>query len=284
MAGPLASNRAPGAHLPNGNKGSSNRNNTNGSVQSRSSSMNQAKGLYNVASEIADLSHLFSPSILASVSPTGSGDYMSFNKNVAQPSPPVLQTNSQGNGGASDTTSPSSLQTLDSSCGTTPEPSIDSPGQRKISGAGDNSWQVSDQQEQFCEQFAQACGNKDDPIPPTLKQSNIPAATATLTKTPALEFPGFDWMAAQNGGNFNPVLFGDYRDPQENIMSADFGDFFNEAFPMPDIGSPLNVPLEPALPKKVDLMKQIEENANGAEPEVVPADGPKQFLTCNMLW
>ncbi len=41
---------------------------------------------------------------------------------------------------------------------------------------------------------------------------------------------GIDWMAQQNGGRFDPVLFGDYREPQEAITSGDYG-FFSDAFP-----------------------------------------------------
>lgn len=58
-------------------------------------------------------------------------------------------------------------------------------------------------------------------------------------------------MAQQNGGQFDPMLFGDYRDPQENVLENNsFGDFFNEAFPSPqDFNTPYNTgELEPQKP------------------------------------
>ena len=91
-------------------------------------------------------------------------------------------------------------------------------------------------------------------------------------------------MAQQNGGNFDPVLFGDYRESQESIMNADIGDFFSEALNIPDFTSPANLMLEPTLPPKKELMKDIEEKQQGKEPDPVVVDKPKQFLTCNMLW
>ena len=99
------------------------------------------------------------------------------------------------------------------------------------------------------------------------------------------DFQGIDWLANQNGGAFDPVLFGDYRDPQESIMNSDFGGFFSDAFPLPDFGSPLTTPHETNLPPKKDLMKEIEDTQEGREPEVNESEEtPKQFLTCNMLW
>ena len=66
------------------------------------------------------------------------------------------------------------------------------------------------------------------------------SAFSTLAKTPASEINGIDWLAQQNGGQFDPVLFGDYREPQEAITSGDYDTFFNEAFPLPDLNSPFN--------------------------------------------
>lgn len=55
---------------------------------------------------------------------------------------------------------------------------------------------------------------------------------------------GIDWLAAQNGGQFDPVLFGDYRESQDAIVGdGDFTNgFFNDAFPF-EFGSPLNFDL-----------------------------------------
>lgn len=101
---------------------------------------------------------------------------------------------------------------------------------------------------------------------------------------PGSEFPSFDWLASQNGGAFDPVLFADYRDPQESVMNGGFGDFFNDAFPSLDgITSLANASSETHLPRKRDLLQEIETQAE-KEPELAPTNGPQQFLTCNMLW
>lgn len=78
---------------------------------------------------------LFSPSLLENASRSDSSDYMGLNNNVG------AATNAEKNGithrasTTSNVTSPSnssmSNHGLDSSCGTTPEPSVDSPDNRK---------------------------------------------------------------------------------------------------------------------------------------------------------
>lgn len=93
---------------------------------------------------------------------------------------------------------------------------------------------------------------------------------------------GINWLAQQNNNGFDPVLFGDYRETQDNVLSQDFGSFFNDAYPLPDLGSPLHnyndVTAEPTA--KNDLMRQVNM-AKDAE-EVVPnTDKP---MTCNKIW
>lgn len=89
-------------------------------------------------------------------------------------------------------------------------------------------------------------------------------------------------MAQQNGGAFDPVLFGDYRDPQDNILNNNaFGDFFNDAFPLQDFGTPYYTGEAP--PKK-DLMQEIEIQKNASPSELGPEDDRKQFLACDKLW
>ena len=70
-------------------------------------------------------------------------------------------------------------------------------------------------------------------------------------------------MAQQNGGQFDPVLFGDYRDPQDNILNNTFDDFFNDALPTQDFASPYNTGDVPQAEPKRDLMKEIEVKQNG---------------------
>ena len=261
-----------------------------------------------VNNKFEDLAGLFSPSILGSVSSGSSSDYLSYNTGnvVPQNNPDTLNStngqklraNTLSSASECNTASPSvssvSQNGFNSSCGTSPEPSAASPEARKASEGtmdvnGDGSRRPSEGETEFCKLLSTACGTIESPIPLAMSSSNTPSSA---TMYPNLgDFNGIEWMAQQNGGNFDPVLFGDYRDPQETIMSADFGDFFNDAFPITDFtnSSNMNVPpntntmLEPTLPPKKDLMQQIEDSQSGKEPEVVPGER-KQFLTCNMLW
>lgn len=103
-----------------------------------------------------------------------------------------------------------------------------------------------------------------------------------MAKSPAAEINGIDWMAQQNGGMFDPVLFGDFRDPQDNILNNNaFGDFFNDAFPLQDFGTPYYTGETP--PKK-DLMQEIEVRQNATPSVVGPKDDKKNFLACDKLW
>lgn len=105
----------------------------------------------------------------------------------------------------------------------------------------------------------------DDPAPIVQKSTaaNYPPAPQTLVKSPANEVNGIDWLAQQNGGQFDPVLFGDFRDPQDSILNNAFGDFFNDAFPAQDFSSPYNTGDIPSPENKRDLMKEIEVRQNG---------------------
>ena len=105
-----------------------------------------------------------------------------------------------------------------------------------------------------------------------------------LVKSPSVDIAGFDWMAQQNGGQFDPVLFGDYRDPQDNILNNSFGDFFNDAFPLNDFSTPYNTSDSPEQPPKNDFLKEIAVTQNGNPKETAPAGDAKQFVTCDKLW
>lgn len=120
------------------------------------------------------------------------------------------------------------------------------------------------------------------PSPPChVSITRYPGAAFSVAKSPATDVNGIDWMAQQNGGQFDPVLFGDYRDTQNDLLS---NDFFSDAFLSQDFNTPFNMPeeLSPSEPKK-DLMKQVEEQQNAGGEEVVPGE-PKQFLTCDKIW
>lgn len=103
-----------------------------------------------------------------------------------------------------------------------------------------------------------------------------------MAKSPAADINGIDWMAQQNGGIFDPVLFGDYRDPQDNILNNNtFGDFFDDAFPSQDFGTPYNTGEAPA---KKDLMQEIVVSKTVSPSELGPKDDKNQFVACDKLW
>ena len=89
-------------------------------------------------------------------------------------------------------------------------------------------------------------------------------------------------MAQQNGGAFDPVLFGDYRDPQDNILNNNFfGEFFNDALASQDFGTPYYT--GETLPKK-DLMQEIEVQTNATPNSLGPQDDKSRFIGCEKLW
>ncbi|EHK99008.1 putative AP-1-like transcription factor [Glarea lozoyensis 74030] len=136
----------------------------------------------------------------------------------------------------------------------------------------------------FCDKLNMACGNPNNPIPRTMSETSTTSGIQEA-QTPAFDINGIDWFAQQNDNQFDPQLFNDYREPQDNILSTDvFGDnsFFGDAYTMPDFSTPYNVEASPIAPKK-DLVQQIDEQQN-ADEEVVPADDRSKMLSCNTIW
>ena len=89
-------------------------------------------------------------------------------------------------------------------------------------------------------------------------------------------------MAQQNGGAFDPVLFGDYRDPQDNILNSNtFGDFFNDAFPLQDFGTPYYT--GEGQPKQ-GMINEVEVQKDAGSSEFGPQDDKTQFLACDKVW
>jgi AP-1-like factor len=174
---------------------------------------------------------------------------------------------------------------LSSSCGTSPEPTSQSPAAFKsndnvLSTIGEeNTIGVNTEgRATFCDKFAEACGTAQNPIP-RMKSKSLHSET---TQAPAFDLNGIDFWAQQNGNQFDPQLFGDYREPQNNILNGGLYDdsFFTEAFALPEFNSPFSVEQSPA-PKK-DLVKEIDDKLN-EDDEVVPADH-SNMLTCNTMW
>ena len=185
-----------------------------------------------------------------------------------------------------------------SSNGTSPEPSLNSPtdGQYRELGPGDScgGHVTTDGEKSFCAQLGMACGNIRNPIPAVRDNSRSKSQSVSSGQPTPIDGPaegedppdlGIDWLAHQNGGQFDPVLFGDWREPQDAVLSQDFGSFFNEAFPLPDLGSPSHnlseVATDATQPKK-SLLAQIDSRLE--EDEVVPGEDQSQMLSCTKIW
>ncbi|KAL5350817.1 DNA-binding transcription factor yap1 [Pseudogymnoascus australis] len=135
------------------------------------------------------------------------------------------------------------------------------------------------------------------PAPSTTSASNNNAN--------AFDVNSLDWLAAQNGNQFDPQLFGDYREPHDNILTGLYDDsFFSEAFAMPGdfSGSPFTLDATPQTTTaptpqtqhqpqqqqhqqhhqggKRDLIGEIDAQLD--EDEVVPAES--EMLTCTNMW
>ncbi|KAH7396755.1 transcription factor PAP1-domain-containing protein [Phaeosphaeria sp. MPI-PUGE-AT-0046c] len=185
----------------------------------------------------------------------------------------------------SSSTSPTAGQ--DSSCGTSPEPSHTSPSQPKDTIAdgyvchGNSEGEVL-----FCEKLNMACGNPRNPVPRTMSQSDDKPSPAVINaaKSPTPQLNGFDYLANQNGGQFDPTLFGEYRDTQNAIIGdGDFtGGFFNDAFLNAGYGSPFHFGDTPAV-QKPNPLEQIERIQDG-EDEVVPGEDINSMLNCHKIW
>ncbi|OBT83686.1 hypothetical protein VE02_07577 [Pseudogymnoascus sp. 03VT05] len=151
------------------------------------------------------------------------------------------------------------------------------------------------------------CGSASQPIPRTMTSPPLgPSSTAAPNpaSNSSFDINSLDWLAAQNGNQFDPQLFGDYREPHDNILTGLYDDsFFNEAFAIPGEfgGSPFTLDATPQTQNqqqttqtvqtvavtqhhqhvvKRDLIGEID--AQLGEEEVVPAES--EMLTCTNMW
>ncbi|KAJ5569469.1 uncharacterized protein N7459_008899 [Penicillium hispanicum] len=175
-----------------------------------------------------------------------------------------------------------------SSNGTSPEPSLNTPPDSKHNDSGhENGCDIhcsADGEESFCAKLGMACGNINNPVPAARDDNHKPNSVSNEQYAHASEDIGFDWLAQQNGGQFDPVLFGDWREPQDAVLSQDFGSFFNDAFPLPDLGSPSHNITEASQnqqPQKKDLLAEIDSKQ---DEEVVPGEDKAQMLSCTKIW
>lgn len=175
--------------------------------------------------------------------------------------------------------------------GTSPEPSLSSPG-NKLNELGLNTINEENQmmnsfggEISFCDKLSTACGDIANPVSRMISESNGGLDMTDSAMTPNYDPNGFNWLAQQNGGGFDPVLFGEYREPQNAVVAQDFGTFFNDAFPLPDLGSPLHNfnEVAPSPVPKVDLIGHAEATQVGQE-ELVPGEDRGKLMTCNKIW
>lgn len=199
--------------------------------------------------ELAQFNAGFTPSMSSSITNASraSLDSASFSVGGTTSSP---SASSQSNAGPS------------SSCGTSPEPITQSPMAFK---PVETLTTIGEEQ-------------------PTMSTSN-----QAFTQFSNIDFSNtnFDWLAQQNGGQFDPQLFGDYREPQNNVLAnPSFDDFFNDALDT-DFFTPYNAAPSPGKglnngssdgPKK-NLIDQIDEQQDSVGDEPT-----KTSMSCNQIW
>ena len=106
-------------------------------------------------------------------------------------------------------------------------------------------------------------------------QTNTPGLSNS--KTPNSDAFSLDFLANQNGGNFDPVLFGDYRETQNAIVGDDTfsGGFFEDGMTFPDFNDPFNFNLStdstvPAPAPTNGALKQVQqERSQGKKPNLL---------------
>jgi AP-1-like factor len=238
-----------------------------------------ANGATPPGSGVEGLADLFSPSILSSASKNSSFDYISHS--------PADATHIQHFGGGSNpsiSTSPSASSVShrgpDSSCGTTPEPTSNNSPPK----SGENSLNTISEEYtcnplpgdeiSFCEKLNMACGNPNNPVPRARSQSKSRDLPSSILKTPPADINGVDWLSQQNGPQLDPQVFGDYRDTQD---AGEFGGFFDDAFPLPDLGDYNNDQ------HKRSILPELDDKFDDDD-EVVPGEDPSSLLNCNKIW
>lgn len=199
----------------------------------------------------------------------------------------VFQFNSGSSTHSSESPSSStSPNAQDSSCGTSPEPTHQSPKQPKDSlTEGYVCHGNSEGEILFCEKLNMACGNPRNPVPRAMSKSDDRPSPAVINaaKSPT-PLSGIDYFATQNGGQFDPTLFGEYRDTQNAIVGdGDFtGGFFNDAFLNTGYASPFHFGDTPAV-QKSNPLEEIERLQDGDD-EVVPGEDINSMLNCHKIW
>ncbi|KAH7175592.1 transcription factor PAP1-domain-containing protein [Dactylonectria macrodidyma] len=199
--------------------------------------------------DLAKFSGVFSPSMSSSAT------------NISRAS---LDSGNYSVGGATSSPSASSHSNTgpSSSCGTSPEPFMQSP-----------------------------MGFKPVEMLTTIGEEHPSMYSSIPNKEPVSQFSNvdlsstnFDWLAQQNGGQFDPQLFGDYREPQESVLSnPSFDDFFNDALDT-DFFTPYNVAPSPNLAKNAPAIKKNLIDEIDAQQDMDEEPLKKSNMNCNELW
>nr|ALO75528.1 AP1-like transcription factor [Monilinia fructicola] len=212
--------------------------------------------------DMSSFSGLFAPELMDNASKTAFEQFGhgTTNGSMSSTDSPNISTGGQNTSYSSPSVSSHSNNGASSSCGTSPEPTnMQSPYNKAV-----DSTLTTIGEENTCSNINSAPGNNE---------------------TAVFDVNGIDWFAQQNNNQIDPQLFGDYREPQNNVLSNDAfaldDGFFADAFDMPDFNSPFNVP-SPMATKK-DLVQQIDEKQN-EDDEVVPAEDRSTMLSCNTIW
>ena len=224
----------------------------NGSKRSPASFVSDGKSPQSGRQSLSDVGHkdgmssfanFFNPSSISNSTRTGSRasvDSVPFSVAAATSSPSASSNSNVGG--------PSS------SCGTSPEPFTQSPlgfkPMETLTTIGEEQPTTATAAEPFA-QFANV--NMDN--------SNL------------------DWLVQQNGGQFDPQLFGDYRESQDNVLTnPSFDDFFFNDSLDADFFTPYNA--NPVASKKPNLIAEIDAKQNAVEDDMAE----KKAMNCNKLW
>ncbi|KAL7276222.1 DNA-binding transcription factor yap1 [Rhizina undulata] len=245
-----------------------------------------------------------SPNMNGASTTNGSSNNTGSSKNNKDSSATSNQGTPKLNGNREFVSSPSASSVSQngpgSSCGTSPEPMNTSPASANLqdpancrqedkstpkttsnggtyvckSGTLDGETETT-----FCEKLGMACGNPNNPIP---KAAQLNAGPGNIPTS-------LGWFADRDGGNFDPVLFNDYRDPVNDTNNGINMSFFEDAFPglttpydLSSITAPQQNSNKKGLLAEIDQLNKDDDDEDD-EDLVVPGD-PKQMLSCNKIW
>ncbi|ROW01228.1 hypothetical protein VMCG_05834 [Cytospora schulzeri] len=205
--------------------------------------------------DLAKFSGIFSPPLTNNVVASASRTSTDSHNSGAPTTTSSPSSSSHSNGGSN----------ANSSCGTSPEPCNQSP-----------------------------TGYKPADTLMTIGEAKQPSFANTnqdYGHFSHIDMNDLNFLSSTNNFQFDPQLFGSYREPQENILGNGLDDgFFNEAFDM-DFTTPYFAPspvaqkkdAHKAAPDMGDIISRIDAAKNEDTTELVQTnDG--QLLTCNKIW